>query len=216
MGTQSTGNYLYIYYNTGTKTAPSFGSYNFLLNKGMFVSITNAAPELFDLDGDGVKDLISGNSQGEILYYHNSGTNDAMVLDDVAHLIAGGKVMKVDKYSQFTFCDWNNDGVTDMVVGDKNEKVMLFLGKGEVSVKGIESTSSSLHLNVHKKLLCFSEVISSGELVLYTLQGKKLLEFELSHSSSVKLPESLAEGFYAVQIDRESGSYIQKVYLSRN
>lgn len=211
VGTQSTGNYLYIYYNTGTKTDPQFGSYNFLLNKGMFVSIGNAAPELFDLDGDGVKDLISGNSMGEILYYHNSGTNSAHSYDDPQSLTAGGKEMTVDRYSQFCFTDWNNDGVTDMVVGDKNENVMLFLGKGGVSTAVQGSQSQGLKLTTSGRELQFSEPVTSC--VLYSARGERLVEFSGKKMQCIALSKSLSTGLYILHGETLQGSFRKRIVL---
>lgn len=211
VGTQSTGNYLYMYYNTGTKTEPQFGSFNFLLNKGMFVSIGNAAPELFDLDGDGVKDLVSGNSMGEILYYHNSGTNTAHSYDEPQSLSAGGKEMKVDKYSQFCFTDWNNDGVTDMVVGDKNENVMLFLGKGGVSTIVQNSQPENVKLTTSGRELQFSEPVTFC--VLYSTRGERLVKYSGKKMQSVQLPHSLSTGLYILHGETLTGSFQKRIVL---
>lgn len=214
VGTQSTGNYLYIYYNTGTPEEPQFGPHNFLLNKGMFVSITNAAPELFDLDGDGVKDMISGNSMGDILYYHNSGTNSAMVFDDPASLEAGGEVMKVDKYSQFCFCDWNNDGVTDMVVGDKNEKVMLYLGKGGTATLPVEELSHhwSLRLKGDRLEIC-NYPATVTQLDLFSSRGQLMQKLSVRDNTSEVLPKGLASGFYIAAFSGKAGVMRKRFYL---
>lgn len=213
VGTQSTGNYLYIYYNTGTKTEPQFGSYNFLLNKGMFVSITNAAPELFDLDGDGVNDMISGNSMGEIWYYHNSGTNSATVYDDPVALDVDGSAMKVDKYSQFCFTDWNNDGVVDMVVGDKNEKVMLFLGKGGVALASTAPAEQQVLLVQENRKISFSLFEGRGNVGLFTPRGQQLENFSVQSGTVLQLPSSLGEGIYFLRGDLNGRALIKRVTL---
>ncbi|MDL2325931.1 FG-GAP-like repeat-containing protein [Bacteroidales bacterium OttesenSCG-928-A14] len=64
---------LILFANTGTQTAPSFG--NPIRNYAGINVKFNSAPQLFDLDGDGLLDLIIGNRRGHIVYYHNGGTS---------------------------------------------------------------------------------------------------------------------------------------------
>lgn len=68
-----------IYYkNTSTSPAMSFAApvYNFTDNTGAIISTGQyASPQLFDLNEDGLLDLILGKKTGEILYYQNIGTS---------------------------------------------------------------------------------------------------------------------------------------------
>jgi hypothetical protein len=71
----SSGGLLY-YQNTGTATNPVFtelkGSASPLT--GINPQITHSAPALADVTGDGLLDLVVGNSSGGLLYFHNTGT----------------------------------------------------------------------------------------------------------------------------------------------
>lgn len=73
---------LYFYRNIGSATAPQFtplpsgvmddtGS---LIDVGMF-----SAPQFFDMDDDGLLDLLVGERNGNLDYFHNTGTSSAPV-----------------------------------------------------------------------------------------------------------------------------------------
>ncbi|WP_199118607.1 hypothetical protein [Pedobacter sp. ASV28] len=102
-------------------------------------------PSLADWDGDGLIDMISGNSAGKILFFKNTGTNPKPAYQDPIALKAGG----VDIYVQPGYrediqgpqesrwgyvCpvvyDWNGDGLPDILTGDSRGKFMTYINIG--------------------------------------------------------------------------------------
>jgi len=68
---------LALYVNTTTGSSPNFSvpSSNLQDNNGIAIQVGQfASPQLFDLDKDGLLDLIIGEKTGTIIYYKNSGT----------------------------------------------------------------------------------------------------------------------------------------------
>lgn len=77
-----------------------------------------SAPAMIDIDGDGVLDLISGSSDGNIYWF--SGKGD-MTFDSRGVLIETG----ISGQALPIVGDINGDGITDLVVGS-NEKIIEF------------------------------------------------------------------------------------------
>ncbi|WP_461484803.1 FG-GAP repeat domain-containing protein, partial [Pedobacter sp.] len=102
-------------------------------------------PSLADWDGDGVIDMISGNSVGKILFFKNTGTNQNPAYQDPVALKAGGTDIHVQPgyrediqgpqearwgYVCPVVYDWNGDGLPDILFGDSRGKFMVHLNIG--------------------------------------------------------------------------------------
>ncbi|WP_293301467.1 VCBS repeat-containing protein [Pedobacter sp. UBA4863] len=102
-------------------------------------------PSLADWDGDGVIDMISGNSVGKILFFKNTGTNQNPAYQDPVALKAGGIDIHVQPgyrediqgpqearwgYVCPVVYDWNGDGLPDILFGDSRGKFMVHLNIG--------------------------------------------------------------------------------------
>ncbi|MFH1859605.1 MAG: PQQ-binding-like beta-propeller repeat protein, partial [bacterium] len=90
-----------------------------------------SVPYVVDWDSDGKKDLIIGDKDGYITYFHNSGTNTANPEFSSGfrpqRTGPGGMVdVKVDGYSVPIAFDWDMDGKKDLIVGDSHGKVWFF------------------------------------------------------------------------------------------
>ncbi|WP_113636170.1 FG-GAP repeat domain-containing protein [Nubsella zeaxanthinifaciens] len=102
-------------------------------------------PSLADWDGDGLIDLISGNSAGKILFFKNAGTNQNPAYQDAVALKAGGEEIQIQPgyrediqgphearwgYVCPVVYDWNGDGLPDILTGDSRGKFMVFINVG--------------------------------------------------------------------------------------
>jgi FG-GAP-like repeat/Secretion system C-terminal sorting domain len=88
-----------------------------------------SAPQLFDLDGDGLPDLVIGNQKGTLVYYHNTGTSVLPVFthvtDSLGKVVVTNPLISYDGYSTpFFFKDLF--GKTGLVVGCEEGKVHYY------------------------------------------------------------------------------------------
>jgi hypothetical protein len=129
-----------IYYlmNSGTKTAPKFDQPNTPRDIEIVTSKDGPwgnyfAPFLIDWDGDGNKDLILGEgtySANNVYFLRNRGTSASPRfenLEDRITLIQGTGRMHLVPF----VIDWNNDGKMDIVVGERDGNVLLYLNESE-------------------------------------------------------------------------------------
>jgi len=88
-----------------------------------------SAPQLFDLDGDGLPDLLIGNQKGTVVYYHNTGTRTSPefthVTDSLGKVDVTNHNLDYDGLSTpFFFKD--PSGKTGLIVGSKEGKVHYY------------------------------------------------------------------------------------------
>lgn len=102
-------------------------------------------PDVADWDGDGVLDIICGNSEGRILFFRNIGSNAAPQFSGFAeevccegepicfrpgYLGVQGPFEAVWGYMCPTVFDWNSDGLPDIVFSDSRGKLEVMLNRG--------------------------------------------------------------------------------------
>ncbi len=93
------------------------------------------SPAAHDFSGNGLPDLVVGNSTGELLFYENLGPRAAPGLAREIMIEAGGKPVRIAAgltgsiqgpsekmfgYSCPTIADWDGDGLPDLLVSDVN------------------------------------------------------------------------------------------------
>ncbi len=112
---------VHVFLNEGSDTAPDFHSVSYVQGAGgdLMVLEGRASPVVMDLNGDGRKDLLSGNKTGEILIYLNEGTNAAPLFSVCDSLEASGLPIDYpdNQRSRPFICDWAQDGYLDLLVG---------------------------------------------------------------------------------------------------
>lgn len=116
-----------------------------LMENGHIYSGTLGVPNVVDWDGDGVHDIVSGNSEGEFLFWKNRGTD----LEPDFHwkgerLQAGGRDLISRPgyydvqgpmesswgYTAPNVFDWNDDGLLDLVWSDATASYYVALNCG--------------------------------------------------------------------------------------
>ncbi len=89
-----------------------------------------SSPHVQDLDGDGKKDLLTGNTNGQLLFYSN-------VVSDQIPGFSGYSLVESDGVpidlpgtprSRPFVCDWTGDGLLDVLIGAADGKVHLYQG----------------------------------------------------------------------------------------
>lgn len=119
---------IHYYINTGTDDAPNFiYQTNAFLQENMFDHGTGASAVTFDVDQDGLKDLIIArhftsfpnpqNPTSTLFYYKNTGTVSAPEYSFVTNNYANLGSEGLGKEVTHTFGDIDGDGDDDLVVG---------------------------------------------------------------------------------------------------
>jgi len=124
--------YVYLYRNEGTDTAPDFRLREGLMDGGQPLRVPSyrSAPTVVDLDEDGRKDLVVGNTYGQVVLYRNVGTDAAPLFDHYEYVHSSGYPIDLDygPRARPNFCDWELDGRLDMLLGAGDGKVRLYHG----------------------------------------------------------------------------------------
>ena len=110
------------YENTGDST-----NYNFVLDTadilGSYNTYQSVIPCLYDINGDGTKDMLLGRKNNTIVYYTGSISNG-----DVSFTYQTNKWQNLN-FDQFTspnMVDFKNDGSIDLLVGQYNGQIALY------------------------------------------------------------------------------------------
>ncbi|MEW6620422.1 MAG: hypothetical protein AB1422_13980 [bacterium] len=129
-----------LYLNSGNDNDPKFSdAYTFQVDAGTLTGIVdldvgdNASPYVYDWDGNSIKDLIVGDSQGFIYIFINSKTDDSPLFKPGTKATTGtgtNQPLKVTGDATPIITDWNNDGLMDLLVGDNYGYLNLFLNSG--------------------------------------------------------------------------------------
>jgi hypothetical protein len=111
--------YVHIYLNTGSNTVPVLDGGTIIQSGAEDIDVgIRAAPIVDDWNGDGRKDLLVGNFDGNILVYLNEGTDASPVFNSSFNLQAGGEDFDIGSRAAPRIFDWDQDGLKDLLVGE--------------------------------------------------------------------------------------------------
>jgi hypothetical protein len=123
---------LRIYLNQGTDAAPDLAAAIFAQNNGLDLDYYDGrlSPAIVDMDGDGRKDLLAGETHGKLLFYSNVGTDESPAFSDYTLALSEGQAISLGNYqrSRPFVCDWTGDGYLDVLVGSYDGNVQLYQG----------------------------------------------------------------------------------------
>jgi hypothetical protein len=124
--------YVRLFVNEGTDAAWDFRTVQYVQEDGanMLVPTLRASPFVMDLDDDGMKDILMGNTEGQLLFYSNVGSDDAPTFSGYTYVEADGTPIDLAGIprSRPFVCDWNNDGSLDVLLGAGDGLVRLYPG----------------------------------------------------------------------------------------
>lgn len=91
----------------------------------------NSEPNLFDWNGDGMRDLVTGEQSYEVRVYPNIGSDTWPMFDNANYFLveAGGSPIYFYRVNPYLF-DLNRDGRQDLLVGENNGYVHYFENQG--------------------------------------------------------------------------------------
>ena len=121
---------IHIYLNKNADAEPDFISQSFALEDYFVLEVPGlrSSPEILDLDSDGRKDILTGNTNGQLLFYSNVGTNEEPLFSGYVPIDSNGVEIDLpdSPRSRPSVCFWGNDGYPDVLIGAEDGKVHLF------------------------------------------------------------------------------------------
>ncbi|MEJ2596212.1 MAG: T9SS type A sorting domain-containing protein [bacterium] len=124
--------------NTGTQQAPSFRLWdaNFAGLDGL--GKIALVPAFMDMDGDGLTDLLAGDSTGRLIYARNKGDNEfEVVTENYADINVG-------YFSAPQLFDLDKDGLKDLVIGEQDGNLNYYRNAGSASSPSFVFVTDSL------------------------------------------------------------------------
>ena len=220
---------LQLYLNSGTNENPVFTSFSFVEAAGEPIEVSRFVPQIVDLNGDGLKDIIAGNHYGQILFFQNVGTNFAPVFPQQVSLCSGGQPIDINTGSKIWVEDMNGDGILDILASDYDGMVFLFPGLPNSSVENAEAA-----VNQPPMFQILNSPVSSGSIAInltvpttqsFSMQifdccGRIVFSHDLGfvnpgvHPHLISIPQ-VQPGVYFVSIRGEENSCCQKVTVLR-
>jgi len=128
--------------NVGSNEKPAFQLINNNVAGLDTLQMLSLVPAVADMDGDGDMDLVCGNSKGKFVYCENTaqvGQNANFVLKDAAWFN-----FDVGDFSAPNLFDIDNDGLIDLISGNKNGTLSCFKNIGTKQVASFVLISDKL------------------------------------------------------------------------
>ena len=130
----------YYFENTGSSSSPAFAAATTdpfgLANVGRAGN-----PAFADLDGDGDLDMISGNGDGYLLYFENTGSSSAPAFAAATSDPFG--LADVGTFSTPAFADLDFDGDFDLMSGELNGNFYYFENTGSSSAPAFAASATN-------------------------------------------------------------------------
>jgi len=121
---------IFLHLNQGTDAQSDYPARSFVKSGAQDIDVPGdrSSPVVMDLDGDGKKDILTGNTYGELLFYCNTGTDAEPDFLTYEYVWADGA--KIDlagsPRSRPFVTDWTADGYLDVLIGAADGKIHLY------------------------------------------------------------------------------------------
>ncbi len=119
-----------VYLNSSPGGEPDFQSVSLVQDSAgdLIVPTGRSSIAVADLDGDGRKDLVLGNTEGQVLYYANIGTDTVPEFDTWQAIQADGIEINLEGIprSRPEVVDYDADGLPDLLVGSADGLVRWY------------------------------------------------------------------------------------------
>ncbi|NOQ23191.1 MAG: hypothetical protein GQ565_11160 [Candidatus Aegiribacteria sp.] len=177
-----------MYINRGSTGNPIFEDYTFINCGGTPITTRRGFPDVADLNRDGRKDLIIGETGGYLQYYENTGTNESPLFDSVDSLKYnnGSSTIFLLAYARTYVTDWNDDGCLDLLCGNGHGYVILFEGSQVGIEKPENSAGDNFSFSVIDTPSCGSITVrlgleerSNAKLSVYDITGRQVVDLHL-------------------------------------
>ncbi len=205
---EATNQGIRLYLNSGTISVPVLTTWTYIQSNGVNINRYRCCPQVYDMNGDGRKDLIMGENDARIYYYENTGTDAAPVFSGFEVIQSNGSPLDLYSGSRLWVNDWNEDGFPDLLVSDFNGFVHVFIAELTGIEHGANTTGFAVTPAVNPAMGSFNLNVQTPmggivELRVYDSAGRLVATRNASGMSDgsnlvVMDAGSLATGVYSV------------------
>jgi len=175
---------VHVFLNIGTDTEPVFESDTPAqeFSGNLSVPGSRSSPFIYDFDEDGKKDILTGNTNGQLIFYSNIGTNSNPIFGGNVPLYSDGVPIDLPgtPRSRPFVCDWTGNGLPDILVGASDGLIRLFQSQQTVPVPDYPDIAVTLaspwpnpfnpYVNIEFSLPDMCRV----QLEIFDIQGRKV------------------------------------------
>jgi hypothetical protein len=178
IGTESGSGTIRVYLNQGTDANPVFTTYSYVYCGGSPIYHYRATPRVYDLDGDGKKDIVTGDQYTYIYFYKNTGTNASPVFSsrDTLRLTTSAYISGYQA-SRIYCTDYNGDGAVDLWTSDYYGYITYYQN---TVIPGVEETEQ--------------QAITSMSVTPTISNGTVSINYSLALKSEVNIEAYTADG----------------------
>jgi len=202
---EATNQGIRLYLNSGTPSVPVLTTWTYIQSGGSDINRYRCCPQVYDLNGDGKKDLIMGENDAQIYYYENVGTDANPQFNGYEALQSGGSPIDLYSGSRLWVNDWDSDGLPDLLVSDFDGYVYVFMAQDT----GVENFTSAEILGgfsvapaVNPSTGAFSVRLQGAagitEITVYDSTGRVVANTSASGDMATMNASSLPSGIYTV------------------
>ncbi|MDG1135613.1 MAG: T9SS type A sorting domain-containing protein [Bacteroidales bacterium] len=147
-----------------------------------------SAPQLYDLDGDGDKDLIIGERSGNLNYYENSSSNKGAEFNYVTDSL--GKINVTDyslSYNGYSIPGFFRDhnGSNNLVVGSEQGKIFYFVNIDD-NILGKYNESNQLYVLLDTTEISFDLGMRTSATITHNTIGNKIAMIAGNYSGGLE------------------------------
>ncbi len=224
---------IHLFINSGSDTAPDFLVETFAIEDGdrLAVPSSRSAPMVGDFDLDGRKDLISGNTDGELWFYCNVGTDTAPLFSGCETVYGNGEPIDLPgtPRSRPSLCEWTGDGHFDILVGSGDGLVRLYRGREDTGLPSEAPQRIALHApwpnpcNPRVSIPFELEADTGLKLSIHDASGRRVAtltdrtwlagQHMLSWNGRTDGGEALPSGLYLVRLASNDNVRMRKLVL---
>jgi hypothetical protein len=149
---------------------------------------TLPSPTTVDWNGDGVLDILAGNSEGFVLFFENNGSNDEPKFLPATRVKASGREIQVQAgysgslqglqearwgYLSPNVIDWNDDSLPDIITGDITGDYLIYLNRGTKTEPKLDAVHPLYcdGIDLHGMWRCRPAVAKIGERTALAIVG---------------------------------------------
>ncbi len=216
-----------VYLNIGTNSAPRFSTYSLIYGGSNPIRKYRCDPVVYDLDRDGLKDLIIGHNDGCVYFYENVGTNAAPRFNATNEVLrtTGGTIIDAYYGSRLSFVDWRGDGDIDLLISGYYGYVELYenatVEVGEEKLTDLQTQNLKVSPNPIRNKAVFEYSLANRtfvEMNIYSTDGR-LVAKPLSRTEDAGVRQfvwdarGLPAGVYLVRFDTGNATHTARIVI---